>query len=218
MQVPDFAVTSYRPAQLNEPRWPQHFRVFKRTCDIYFGIVAAPLVVAIGLLLLLLNPFLNPGPLLFRQERMGRGGVPFVIWKFRTMVPDEESSDRTHDEGVEVHRITRLGSVLRKYRIDELPNFFNVLKGDMSVIGPRPDMIDHALVYAGTIPRYRERFAVRPGITGLAQVRQGYADQEDAVRRKARNDWIYIERGSVSLDLRIMVWTVAVMVTGFGAR
>ncbi|MCU4653748.1 sugar transferase [Roseibacterium sp. SDUM158016] len=191
--------------------------MFKRACDIYFGVVALPLVVILSFVLLILNPFFNPGPLFFRQERMGRGGVPFQIWKFRTMAP-ANGARRRHDEGVEEDRISRLGGVLRKSRLDELPNFINVLRGDMSVIGPRPDIVEHALAFSVSVPRYRDRFRVKPGITGLAQVRHGYADNASAVRRKARNDAIYIERGSIGMDLAIIARTVQVMLTGFGAR
>jgi lipopolysaccharide/colanic/teichoic acid biosynthesis glycosyltransferase len=197
--------------------WPLHFRVFKRACDVQFGIAAMPILGVMCLVLLVLNPFLNPGPLFFRQQRMGRGGVPFRVWKFRTMTPREEGC-RLHDERLESDRITPLGRVLRQSRLDELPNFINVLVGEMSVVGPRPDMVDHALAYSVAVPRYRDRFRVKPGVTGLAQVRHGYADTVSAVVRKARNDHIYIERADALLDLRIVLRTVHVMLTGFGAR
>ena len=163
------------------------------------------------------NPLFNRGPLFFRQERLGLGMQPFKMWKFRTMTIDAVSV-RGHDDGVEQHRVTRLGRILRKLRLDEVPNFINVMIGEMSVIGPRPDMADHARAYTLTVPRYRERFRVKPGITGLAQVRHGYAENTDAVLRKARNDQIYIDRANVSLDLNIVWQTVKVMRSGFGAR
>lgn len=206
-----------RPAQEGPLHWSRRFRVFKRACDIHFAIAALPLMAILSVVLLALNPFLNPGPLFFRQERMGQGGVPFRMWKFRTMTPDAACA-RAHDEGLEDERITRLGRVLRQSRLDELPNFINVLLGEMSMIGPRPDMVDHALAYSVTVPRYRDRFRVKPGITGLAQVRHGYVDTIGAVVRKARNDHIYIERADAMLDLKIIVRTVQVMLSGFGAR
>jgi lipopolysaccharide/colanic/teichoic acid biosynthesis glycosyltransferase len=219
LDLSDFSRAKARRRQADEDplHWPRRFRVFKRACDIHFSIAAMPLLAVMSVVLLALNPFLNPGPLFFRQERMGQGGVPFRVWKFRTMAPCEHRV-RSHDEGLEEERITRLGRVLRQSRLDELPNFINVLLGDMSMIGPRPDMVDHALAYSITVPRYRDRFRVRPGITGLAQVRHGYADSVGAVLRKARNDHIYIERANAMMDLKIIVRTVHVMLTGFGAR
>jgi lipopolysaccharide/colanic/teichoic acid biosynthesis glycosyltransferase len=197
--------------------WPAGFRVFKRLFDVFFAVSALPIMAVVSVVLLALNPFFNPGPVFFRQDRMGQGGVPFRVWKFRTMT-ECDLSDRGHDDGVEVHRITSLGQVLRRTRLDELPNFINVLRGEMSVIGPRPDMIDHAIAYARTVPRYGDRFRVKPGITGLAQIRHGYVESVDGVLRKARNDHIYIERASVGMELMIVVQTIRVMINGFGAR
>jgi lipopolysaccharide/colanic/teichoic acid biosynthesis glycosyltransferase len=199
------------------PEWPLRVRMFKRIVDINFAIAALPIMALVAVALFFLNPIFNPGPVFFRQERMGQGGVPFRIWKFRTMAPCTKSR-RGHDDPVEDHRIDRLGAILRKSRIDELPNFINVLRSEMSLIGPRPDMVEHALAYSATIPRYHERFRVKPGITGLAQVRFGYADHERAVRRKAQNDYIYVERYSFGMDLHIIRRTIAVMATGFGAK
>lgn len=211
----DAAGSSYE--QQETPPWPVRVRIVKRIVDIHFALVALPTLAVTMIALLVLNPFFNPGPLFFRQERMGQGGVPFRVWKFRTMAPCD-TSKRGHDDPLEEHRISRLGAILRKTRIDELPNFINVLRGEMSLIGPRPDMVEHAIAYSATIPRYRERFRVKPGITGLAQIRYGYADHERAVRRKAQNDFIYIDRYSLGLDLHIILRTIAVMATGFGAK
>lgn len=199
------------------PEWPLHVRVFKRVVDIHFALAALPMMGVMAVVLFALNPIFNPGPVFFRQERMGQGRVPFRIWKFRTMAPCT-GVKRNHDDPLEEHRINRFGEVLRKTRLDELPNFINVLRGEMSLIGPRPDMVDHALTYSATIPRYNERFRVKPGITGLAQVRYGYADHERAVRRKAKNDFMYVERYTFRMDLHIIRRTIAVMATGFGAK
>jgi lipopolysaccharide/colanic/teichoic acid biosynthesis glycosyltransferase len=206
----DFSATS-------DCGWSPNFRIFKRLFDIYLAIVALPILAVVSVALLVLNPFFNRGPVFFRQDRMGHCGVPFRVWKFRTMT-ECDVSDRGHDDGVEVHRITPLGQLLRRTRLDELPNFINVLRGEMSVIGPRPDMIDHAIAYARTVPRYGDRFRVKPGITGLAQIRHGYVESVDGVLRKARNDHIYIERASLGMELMIVVQTIRVMINGFGAR
>ncbi|OWU78010.1 hypothetical protein ATO3_01230 [Marinibacterium profundimaris] len=180
--------------------------------------MALPLILVVGATLLVLNPVLNPGPLFFRQERMGRGRVTFTMWKFRTMTPAAPGLQRAADTGVETDRITRLGAVLRTYRIDELPNFLNVLTGEMSVIGPRPDAAHHARHFLEQIPHYAARYAARPGITGLAQVEAGYAEGVEATARKAAYDEIYVARASLALDLRILLRTVTVVASGSGAR
>lgn len=215
-----FQGTQFAPANFTRyplTRWSWRFRVFKRSCDVFFAVMALPLLMVMSLVLLVLNPFWNRGPLFFRQERMGLGGKSFRIWKYRTMA-ECPASKRGHHDPVEEHRITPLGRLLRKLRIDELPNFLNVLAGEMSLVGPRPDDIDHAKMYADTIPYYRERTWVKPGITGLAQVRMGYAADEGEVRRKARYDRMYVRRSCGRLDLSVIAATFAVMVTGFGAR
>ncbi len=189
----------------------------KRVVDIVASLVAMPFIALAAVMLLAANPFLNPGPLFFRQRRMGQGGRPFLMLKFRTMAVGP-SQLRAFDAPVEIDRITPLGAVLRKYRIDELPNFVNVLRGEMSLVGPRPDAVDHAWIYARTIPWYGERYRQKPGVTGLAQVRSGYADSLRAVQRKARYDQFYVRRASFGLDIAILLRTVRVVVSGFGAK
>lgn len=198
-------------------RWTWKFRVFKRSCDLVFAIGALPIVGVLSLLLLVLNPVFNPGPLFFRQERMGLGGERFWMWKFRTMRCSPDGV-RAHDAALEDDRVTALGRILRRSRIDELPNIFNILTGDMSLVGPRPDAWEHAVQYLGTIPYYSDRFRVRPGITGLAQVRSGYADTSRAIERKARFDRHYVMHSRMKLDLRILLATALIVFTGFGAK
>ena len=188
----------------------------KRAVDLAFTVIALPLIAALAIALLILNPVFNPGPLFFRQDRMGQGGQRFRMWKFRTMVPS--TAERAFDAPLEEDRIRPLGRVLRRTRLDEIPNFLNVLSGEMSVVGPRPDCWEHAEVYARIVPHYAGRMRVRPGITGLAQVRGGYADCMSSVKRKARLDAIYIERMSGKLDRHIMMCTARVMAFGLGAR
>lgn len=197
--------------------WSPRYRAFKYMFDKAMVILALPLIAAVALVLLVLNPWLNPGPLLFSQERMGMGGARFRMLKFRTMLPAEYEV-RAHDAGLEEHRITPLGRILRKTRIDELPNFWNVLRGEMSVVGPRPDALSHALVHMRTVPYYQVRFRVKPGITGLAQVRSGYADCARSTRRKARFDRTYVAKSRIKMDLYVIRRTIGVMLTGFGAK
>lgn len=207
--------TVYPAAIVRRQEWQN--RLFARVMDIFFALLAAPVVLTVALVLLVLNPIYNPGPLFFRQKRMGKDCTSFQMWKFRTMLPSAVVV-RSHDAPLDRHRITKLGALLRKSRIDELPNLINVLRGEMALVGPRPDAWEHATAYMRTIPRYTQRFAVLPGITGLAQVRSGYADDYKSVCRKARLDAIYVRNRSARMDAGIVISTVAVILTGFGAR
>lgn len=182
------------------------FWVAKRAFDIVFSLFLLSVGLAVALLLLIFNPILNPGPLFFRQERMGQDCKPFKVLKFRTMTK-ETSSVRSAKDPLEVNRITRLGHILRKTRTDELPQALNVLKGEMSVIGPRPDSFDHACEFAVEIPRYSERHSVRPGISGLAQVTLGYAVGIDATRAKTMRDLNYIRNAGFAMEMRIFAMT-----------
>ncbi len=196
---------------------PKTFVVFKYVCDKGFAIATLPFVLCIALVLLVLNPAFNPGPLFFRQERMGMGGRRFTMWKFRTMKMTE-TKVRGHDEPLEENRIRTFARFLRRSRIDELPNVLSILIGDMSLVGPRPDVWTHSTYYINTIAFYSERFQVRPGITGLAQVRGGYADTTRSIERKARLDYHYVKHSRIKLDLHILWCTVIVVLTGFGAK
>jgi lipopolysaccharide/colanic/teichoic acid biosynthesis glycosyltransferase len=194
-----------------------HYRAFKRSVDLLFSLAVLPIIGMVAACLFVVNPFLNPGPVFYRQTRMGLGGKRFTMWKFRTMTPAAEAV-RAFDAPVEEHRITRFGRFLRTTRIDEFPNVINILRGEMTLIGPRPDAWDHAIQGIESIPHYRDRFRVKPGITGLAQVRSGYADTRRAMHRKARFDRFYVAHSQIRLDLLIMRETVRVMCTGFGAK
>ena len=196
-----------------------HIRSFKRLLDLLAVAFALPLLVLLAAVLLLLNPFLNPGPLFYRQGRMGKDGQRFKILKFRTMIDHVDGTDvrKAHDP-VEDHRITRLGRVLRRLRLDEFPNFWNVVKGEMTLIGPRPDTWEHAEEYWEAVPYYPNRFRVLPGITGLAQIRGGYADNPRAIERKARFDHHYVDNWSLKLELYVIWRTIVVIFSGFGAK
>ena len=165
--------------------------------------------------------FTTARPCLFRQKRVGRAGRDITVIKFRTMrlVTDLDPEDRqaamTGDGDV---RITRLGAFLRRSRLDELPQLWNILKGEMSFIGPRPEAHVLSSWYTSEIPFYRYRHVVRPGISGWAQVNQGHVAEVDEVHEKLQYDFFYIKYFSPWLDLLILFRTVKTVLTGWGAR
>ena len=187
----------------------------KRIFDIFVSLLLLPLLFIISIFLLVLNIFFNSGKLFFIQKRMGRNCEAFFAIKFRSMRPDKEIT-RNYDEPIEVERITPLGRILRKMRIDELPQILNVLKGEMSIIGPRPDYYIHAAKYLKDIEGYRERHTVRPGITGLSQIRLGYVENLEAVSHKVYIDNHYIKNIGYIIELKIIFNTIFVILRGMG--
>jgi len=179
-------------------------------------IVALPLLLLVGLLIRMDSP----GPALFLQKRIGLRGAAFTMYKFRTMVAGDPAADaRTAAMTLDRDpRITRIGQFLRKSRIDELPQLVNILKGEMSWIGPRPEAVPLSVWYDGQLPFYRYRHIVRPGITGWAQVSQGHVAQPNQVLEKLHYDFFYVKNFSPWLDILICMKTVRTMLTGFGAR
>jgi len=193
--------------------WPMPFGLAKRVFDLGFSaLVLVPPLLLVGACLLVLNPVLNPGPLLYRPRRMGRGCTPFRIYKFRTMAPAPPGAWRGPEDPVETERMTRLGACLRRARFDELPQIINVFRGEMSLIGPRPDDLPHARCFLLDIPGYRLRHAVRPGISGLAQVELGYVQGRDGTCRKTELDLEYIRRAGPGLDALIFWRTLRIIV------
>ena len=174
-------------------------------------VIFAPLLAAIAILVKLDSR----GPVLFIQERAGRHGRPFGLLKFRTMHPTaERPSEWVLDN---VHRITRVGKYLRRFRLDELPQLVNVLRGEMNLVGPRPHPTSNHATFMAHIAYYGLRSTVRPGVTGWAQVRYGYANNLEEETEKMRYDLYYIKNRSLWLDCRILVWTVGIMLFGQGA-
>ncbi|UWQ97447.1 sugar transferase [Rhodobacteraceae bacterium M385] len=184
--------------------------VFDRIGALLLLLLAAALAVVLAVL----NPMLNPGPLLFRQLRMGQGGRAFVVYKFRTMTCGARARGAT--DPVEKGRITPLGGMLRRMGLDELPQAVNVLRAEMSLIGPRPDSLPHAQEFLAKIPEYRRRLSVRPGISGLSQITLGYAEGMEATRAKALRDIEYINQAGFRMDLWIVWRTLVTIVTGRG--
>jgi len=191
------------------------FWINKRIFDIIVCLLLIPLLLLISIMILFINYFLNPGSLFFIQDRMGKNCCVFSAIKFRTMVPTKEIT-RKYDDPIETNRITPLGRILRKTRIDELPQIMNVLKGEMSLIGPRPDYYIYAVEYLKNVKGYRERHIIRPGITGLSQIRLGYAEGLEATAKKASIDNYYIENVGYIIELKIIINTIIAIIRGVG--
>ena len=189
----------------------------KRLLDVITVIALSPLWLPLAAGVALAVRFDSKGPALYSQPRVGRDGQVFTLWKFRSMVHGLQAPG-VHFAQAEDPRITRVGRVLRRSRLDELPQLFNVLMGHMSLIGPRPEQTAFVRDFAATIPSYPYRHLVRPGLTGWAQVQQGYADSADTTRIKLSYDLYYVAHYSLALDLLIAAKTVKTVCTGFGAR
>lgn len=194
------------------------YRRSKRGLD---GLVSLALLIGLSPLLLIVAMLIrldSPGPAIFKQTRMGFRGKPFTVYKFRSMHV-QSTADRLSDmTQSDDDRITRIGHILRRLRIDELPQMVNVLRGEMSWIGPRPETLNLSEWYESEIPFYRIRHAVRPGITGWAQVQQGHVTSVEDVRRKLEFDLFYVKHFSLWLDIVIVIHTIGVILTRKGAR
>ncbi|GAB3641410.1 sugar transferase [Spirosoma arcticum] len=187
----------------------------KRVFDIMVaGLVTLSILIWLVPLLVLLIKATSPGPALFVQQRTGRNGRVFPCLKFRTMTYEKDAQFRQATRND--LRVTRLGRFLRKTSLDEMPQFFNVLAGHMSVVGPRPHPLPLDAKHWDTLAGYRERYTVRPGITGLAQARGARGETEELYKMKirVRYDRLYIRRQSSRLDVRICWWTVKAAVRG----
>jgi exopolysaccharide biosynthesis polyprenyl glycosylphosphotransferase len=174
-------------------------------------LMCAPLLIAIGIAVKLDSR----GPMFFIQQRAGRNGRPFGLLKYRTMHPAKEARSEWVLDNID--RITRVGHYLRRFRLDELPQLVNVLRGDMNLVGPRPHPVTNQAVFMEKIAYYGLRSTVRPGVTGWAQIRYGYANNLAEETEKMRYDLYYIKNRSLWLDVRIMLMTVATVLFGKGA-
>ena len=196
---------------------PAGYMLVKRLLDILCVLAALPFALPLMLLTAIAIRLESAGSVLFVQNRVGQGGREFKIYKFRSMRTDSEQNGAQLAQ-VGDSRITRVGSFIRKTRLDELPQFFNILKGDMSLIGPRPEQKVFVEQFEKSIPFYQYRHIVKPGLSGWAQVTQGYAGNTDETQVKIEHDFYYIKHFSFSLDVLILFKTVKIILTGFGAR
>ena len=193
-------------------------RIVKRTFDLAVASVALLFFAPILLVVSLLVRASSPGPIFFRQLRLGEGGKVFEINKFRTMVDGAEQPGVAVWATVDDARVTRLGRVLRRTRLDELPQLWNVLRGDMSIVGPRPERPEFLELLQETVPFWTRRHLVKPGITGWAQVRHGYTADAMGTADKLAFDLYYLKHRSLLFDLAIMWRTVGTVLSGSGAR
>ena len=238
----------YPSGELSDPPITQargHWIFFgiERVAALLLFILLSPLITLVALAVKLESPF---DPIFYRQERVGKDrrrvrqlrntptdgettarrerrttpgeGQPFMIWKFRTMVPDAEAKTGPVWASEDDPRITRVGRMLRYLRLDELPQLINVFLGQMRLIGPRPERGYFIEELIRKIPDYRRRLSVPPGITGLAQVERHYDSNIDDVRTKIRYDVFYVENRSKLMDIKILIKTIGVVLRGRGAR
>jgi putative colanic acid biosysnthesis UDP-glucose lipid carrier transferase len=208
-----FGLTSRKAAiELRRPPMTTFEQGMKRAFDMLIAAFSLVLLSPLLLMTAILVKLESPGPVIFRQNRRGRDGKPFTIYKFRSMRVMENGSQirqaRRNDP-----RVTRIGAVIRRTSIDELPQLFNVLKGDMSLIGPRPHALAHDDEYTQQIPNYDFRYFMKPGLTGWAQVNgyRGETDTLDAMEKRIEHDLWYANNWSVALDLRILLRTVLIV-------
>jgi exopolysaccharide biosynthesis polyprenyl glycosylphosphotransferase len=193
-------------------------RLYKRVIDVVFSIAGLILTAPLLPMIALMIKIDSRGPLFLKQIRVGEMEKKFLLYKFRSMRSDAEKECGAVWATKDDPRITRVGKFLRKTRIDELPQLFNVLKGDMSLVGPRPERPEFIVKLKKHIPYYSERHFVKPGVTGWAQIRYPYgASVEDAIE-KLRYDLYYIKNISLFLDTQIILETAKVMLLGRGGR
>ena len=192
------------------------YESWKRGLDIVIVVGLSPLWMPLaGLVAAAIWMTMGP-PVIFAQDRVGRGGRPFRMYKFRTMSAWEPGPPRATEQNDP--RVTKIGKILRRYHLDEIPQCWNLLIGDMSLIGPRPEQPQISKFYEDEISGYALRHAIRPGITGWAQIKFGYAANIDETREKLSYDLYYLKYGGWELDLKIAIMTIRAVLLGSNSR
>jgi exopolysaccharide biosynthesis polyprenyl glycosylphosphotransferase len=201
--------------EINHQIMPTWQMILKRVIDLVVSMLVLVILLPLYLLLAIAVKATSEGPVFFKQTRIGLHGKPFSIIKYRTMVVNAEANGPALSSK-EDKRITSIGRTLRKYRLDEIPQFYNVLVGDMSLVGPRPErqfFIDQIMPVA---PHYKHLQRVRPGITSWGMVKYGYAENIGQMIERLKFDILYIENMSLAMDFRIMIYTVKTIIQGRG--
>jgi sugar transferase (PEP-CTERM system associated) len=193
-------------------------RSLKRVLDIFTACVGLTMLLPVLPVVALAIKISSRGPVFFKQSRIGEGEKPFTLYKFRTMLNDAEKGIGAVWAQEKDPRVTKVGKLLRQTRLDEFPQFYNVLKGDMSIVGPRPERPEFVEKLKRQIPYYSERHTIRPGITGWAQICYPYGSSVNDAIEKLRYDLYYVKHLSIFLDIMVIIETIKVMLFGRGAR
>lgn len=191
------------------------YEIYKRILDIISSLLGLVIGLPIMVIIAILIKIEDRGPIFYTQERLGKNEKKFLVYKMRSMRVDAEKHGGAQWAQKDDPRVTKIGKFIRKTRIDEIPQLFNILKGDMSLIGPRPERPELTYEFDKEIPGFIERLYIKPGLTGLAQVNGGY---DISPKDKLKWDMIYIKNRSILLDISIILKTVGVVFTGEGAR
>lgn len=222
-QIYDILVTRFHNTNLfGEPlidiaqsNMPESQKCIKRTLDVIFSIIALIILTPIFIVTAILIKLDTKGPVFYKQQRIGQHGIPFYIYKFRSMI---DNAERGHPmlSSENDARITKIGKILRKYRIDETPQFWNVLRGDMSLVGPRPERQFFVNQIIEKASYYTLVYQIRPGITSMGVVKFGYATNIEQMIERTKYDILYIENMSLLVDLKIILYTIKTVLTGKG--
>lgn len=201
--------------EINKDNMPEGQKNIKQTIDIILSLIALIILSPLFLFLYIKVKKDSKGPVFYKQERLGQNGKPFFIYKFRTMYVDSEKNGPALSSDKD-SRITPFGRIMRKYRLDELPQFWNILKGDMSLVGPRPERAFYAEQILKYAPYYQQIYTVKPGITSWGMVKFGYANSIEQMIERFQYDIIYLDNRNLILDLKILIYTVKTIITGKG--